>query len=278
MFERLLIAVDGSDCATRAARAGVAMAATYGASVDAVVAAHDELDEDDAEQVLADVEAIGADAGVTVESHVVTGRPARSVVSFADEVDADVIVVGRHGLSGFRERLLGGTTERVLRRTDRHVLTVPSGDGPVDDYTDVLLPTDGSEDAAAAGAPATDLASTYGATLHVLGVVDVVRESGPFSAGGVDQAYIDRLLDAEREGVDALADDCADLAEEDLAIERAAVTGTPSEAIVAYVEDEGVDLVVMSSSGESSLAGQLLGSTTDRVLRTIDEPVLVVHP
>ncbi|WP_256298666.1 universal stress protein [Haloarchaeobius salinus] len=278
MFERLLIAVDGSDCATRAARAGVAMAATYGATVDAVTAVHDELDEDDAGRVLEDVESIAEEAGVTVTSHVVHGRPARSVVSLADEIDADAVVVGRHGRSGFRERLLGSVTERVLRRTERPVLTVPTGDGPVDDYTDVLLPTDGSEAAAAAGAPATDLAGTYDATLHVLGVVDVVRESGPFSAGGVDQAYIDRLLDAEREGVDALADDCADLAGDDLPIERATVTGTPSKAIVEYVEDEGVDLVVMSSSGESSLAGQLLGSTTDRVLRTIDEPVLVVRP
>ncbi|MFC4406958.1 universal stress protein [Haloarchaeobius iranensis] len=278
MFERLLIAVDGSDCATRAARVGVAVAAKYGGTVDAVAAAHDELDEDDAQRVLADVEAIGEEAGVTVESRVVTGRPARSVVSLADEVDAGAIVVGRHGHSGFRERLLGSTTERVLRNTDRHVLTVPAGDEPADDYTDVLLPTDGSEDAAAAAAPAIDLASTYGATLHVLGVVDVVRESGPFSAGGVDQAYVDRLLDAEREGVDALADDCADRAGGDLATERAAVTGTPSESIVEYVAEEGVDIVVMSSSGQSSLTGQLLGSTTDRVLRTVDEPVLVVHP
>jgi nucleotide-binding universal stress UspA family protein len=278
MFERLLIATDGSDCATQAASAGVAMAATYGASVAAVAVAHDELEEEDAARILQEVETIGEDAGVTVESHVVSGRPAKAVVTLADEVDADAIVVGRHGRSGFRERLLGSVTERVLRRTDRHVLTVPAGDGSVGDYTDVLLPTDGSEAAAAAGPPATDLALTYGATLHVLGVVDVVRESGPFSAGGVDQAYIDRLLDAEREGVDALADDCADRADDDLSIERAAVTGTPSKAIVEYVEDEGVDLVVMSSSGQSSLTGQLLGSTTDRVLRTIDEPVLVVHP
>ena len=73
MFERLLIAVDGSDCATRAARVGVAVAAAYGATVDAVAAAHDELDADDAERVLADVEVIGEDAGVTVESHSISG-------------------------------------------------------------------------------------------------------------------------------------------------------------------------------------------------------------
>lgn len=277
MFERVLIASDGSDCATRAARAGVAIAATCGATVDAVAVVDDELDEAAAERVLADVEAIGDAAGVAVETHVVTGRPALSVVALADEVDADVVVMGRHGHTGVRERLLGSVTERTLRRTDRHVLTVPAGDAPVDDYANVLLTTDGSENAAAAGPPAAGLARAYGATLHVLGVVDVVRESGPFSAGGVDQAYIDRLLDAEREGVDALADECEGL-DADVAVERATVTGVPSEAIVEYVADHGVDLVVMGSSGESSLRGQLLGSTTDRVLRTTTEPVLVVHP
>jgi len=55
-------------------------------------------------------------------------------------------------------------------------------------------------------------------------------------------------------------------------------TGTPSTEIAAYVEEASLDMVVIASRGESSLAGQLLGSTTSRLLRIVDEPTLVVVP
>ncbi|WP_435345186.1 universal stress protein [Haloarchaeobius sp. HRN-SO-5] len=278
MFQRVLIAVDGSECATRAAQAGIDVAATYGARVDVVAAVHRELDEAQAETVLADVESLAADADVDVETHVATGHPATVVVSLADDIDADVVVMGRHGHGGVRERILGSVTDRVLRSTQRHVLTVPVGSSRIGDYENVLLPTDGSEAAAAAAAPAVDVAEQYGATLHLLTVVDVRREAGPFSAGGVDQAYVERLLDRAREDVDELAERCEDIASEDLDVERTAAKGTPSKGIAEYVEENDVDFVAIASTGESSLTGQLLGSTTDRVLRIIDEPVLVVHP
>ena len=49
-----------------------------------------------------------------------------------------------------------------------------------------------------------------------------------------------------------------------------------AEEAADALRDNGVDLIVMSSTGERSAIGQILGSTTDRVLRTADVPVLVV--
>jgi nucleotide-binding universal stress UspA family protein len=46
--------------------------------------------------------------------------------------------------------------------------------------------------------------------------------------------------------------------------------------ITDYVADNDVDLVVMSSEGQSNLAGQQLGTVAGRVLRAVDRPVLVV--
>ncbi|MCT9095869.1 universal stress protein [Haloarchaeobius sp. HME9146] len=278
MFEHVLIAVDGSACASRSAQAGIALAAASGGQVTAVAAAHGELDEAAARAALDEVESFGEDAGVAVTTHVVSTPPAQSIVNLADEVDAGLIVMGRHGNTGLRDRLFGSVTNRVLRTADTHVLTVPGGESPVSDFETILLPTDGSEAASTAVAPAADLADQYGAALHLLRVVDVRQEAGPFSAGGVDQAYVDDLLERELASLGDLADEYATLAGDGVTFEQATRAGTPSEGISEYVDEHDVDLVVMASTGESSLAGQLLGSTTDRVLRLVDQPVLVVNP
>jgi len=287
MIDHVLIATDGSDCGTRAARAGVELAATYDAAATVVVAAVGELSTADAERVVEDVSGIGANSQVTVRTRVSSARPRVAILEAAEDVDADVVAMGRHGHTNLGERLLGGVTERVLRTTDRPVLTVPGAGGGLGDYEDVLVTSDGSDAARAAVRPGTDLASTYGATLHLLSVVDVVREAGAFNAGGVDQAYVDDLVEDAASDLDVFAAACeealddgrgdADAHGDDaVAIEQSVRTGTPSAEIAAYVEDAGVDLVAMASTGQGSLTGQLLGSTTDRVVRTVDVPVLVV--
>ncbi|WP_440007837.1 universal stress protein [Halomicrococcus sp. SG-WS-1] len=54
------------------------------------------------------------------------------------------------------------------------------------------------------------------------------------------------------------------------------VRGVPYRAICDYAESTDVDLVVMGTEGQTGLADRLLGSTTDRVIRLCDVPVLVV--
>jgi nucleotide-binding universal stress UspA family protein len=286
MIDHVLIATDGSDCGTRAARAGVEVSATYDAAA-TVVAAVGELSTADAERVVEEVSEVGAKSQVTVGTRVVADQPRAAILEAAADVDADVVAMGRHGHTNLEERLLGGVTERVLRTTDRPVLTVPGTGSGLGDYEDVLLTSDGSDAARAAVRPGTDLASTYGATLYLLSVVDVVREAGPFNAGGVDEAYVDGLVEDAASDLDVFAAACEEAldggtnaedahGEGGVPIEQTVRTGTPSAEIAAYVEDAGVDLVALASTGQGSLTGQLLGSTTGRVVRTVDVPVLVV--
>ncbi|MCS6474224.1 universal stress protein, partial [Burkholderia thailandensis] len=48
------------------------------------------------------------------------------IVSLADEIGADVIVMGTHGRRGFRRLVLGSVAERVLRHATRPVLMIPA--------------------------------------------------------------------------------------------------------------------------------------------------------
>ncbi|SDZ77255.1 Nucleotide-binding universal stress protein, UspA family [Haloplanus vescus] len=140
-------------------------------------------------------------------------------------------------------------------------------------YETILVPTDGSEGSVAAAAHAVNLAATHGATVHALYVVDV-RMSPVDSDMDHDEAValveesdVDptaAVLDrAERAGVPAV---------------EAVRLGVPDECIRAYAEEVDADLVVMGTHGRTGVEHAILGSVTERVVRTLDVPVLTVHP
>ncbi|MFZ5862245.1 MAG: universal stress protein [Nitrospirota bacterium] len=62
--------------------------------------------------------------GVKVKKHVVVGSIADEILATADRCRVDLIVMGTHGRSGWGHPLLGGVTERVVRRSVCPVLTV----------------------------------------------------------------------------------------------------------------------------------------------------------
>ncbi len=59
-----------------------------------------------------------------IHEHVISGDPAKRIVDLAEEVDADLIVMGRRGLGGFTGALLGSVTRRVQHEAPIAVLTV----------------------------------------------------------------------------------------------------------------------------------------------------------
>jgi nucleotide-binding universal stress UspA family protein len=63
-------------------------------------------------------------SAVKTQSTVVQGRPADEIVSLADKIDADMIVIATHGESGWQKLLFGSVTEKVVRMASCPVLTV----------------------------------------------------------------------------------------------------------------------------------------------------------
>ena len=274
MFSKLLIPVDGSDPAARAARIGFELAAAYDAAVDVLHVVADDDTRVRGEALLDDTASLAGEDGPVVETHLVEGTPAKAIVSHADDAGADLLVMGRHGRRGITEHLLGSTSERVLRGVDVPVLTVPDGDeSPAWNPENVLLTTDGSAVAERAAPYGVDVARRLTARLHRLSVVDVQAEAGPFDAGGVSPDYVERLEATAEDALDRLTED-TDL--DGLDVASAVVRGRAVDEITAYVEEQAIDLLVMASHGETNLLDQQLGSTTNRVLNAVKRPVLVV--
>jgi len=138
-------------------------------------------------------------------------------------------------------------------------------------YDRILVPTDGSEAADAALDGAIAVAAATDATLHVLYVADTnqpslariegeVRDVLEGEGADVVEAAADR---ARRQGVEVVDD---------------VIQGGPSRTILDYVDDRGIDLVVMGTRGQRDLERIVLGSVTGRVLRRSPVPVLAVPP
>jgi nucleotide-binding universal stress UspA family protein len=62
--------------------------------------------------------------GVECEGHLTALSPAPAIAETADEIDADLIVMGTRGNTGLKHVLLGSVAERTLRLAQIPVLTV----------------------------------------------------------------------------------------------------------------------------------------------------------
>lgn len=143
----------------------------------------------------------------------------------------------------------------------------------------ILLPTDGSPDAEKAAPYAARLAATFDATLYVMYVVDVDAVSLSLGAEQLDRLETGRfteMTEVHERAAGAIARVRDVASEEGLAIEPVIEVGVPHKAIVEFAEEEGVDLIVMTSHGRGGVKRALLGSVTERVARSTRVPVLVV--
>ena len=68
------------------------------------------------ERAVERAEEADATASTIIETAIETGRPARTIVDYADDHDIDHIVIGSHGRSGVSRVLLGSVAEAVTRR------------------------------------------------------------------------------------------------------------------------------------------------------------------
>jgi nucleotide-binding universal stress UspA family protein len=141
----------------------------------------------------------------------------------------------------------------------------------------VLYPTDFSTCASRAFGHAAEMARTYGARLHLLHVIALHSDlpyDPMFYVPAADVAY-------ERAEKHALALLC-DLATSPAAADVGAVVAVrraldPGSAILAYVEEQGIDLVVMGTHGRSGAARLLLGGRAEEVVRHSSCPVLTLR-
>jgi nucleotide-binding universal stress UspA family protein len=201
------------------------------------------------------------------------------ILDAATRHSADLIVMGTHGIGGFRKLLLGSTTERVLRRTESPILAIPrpgdqsgglaSTSSPAFPIAAVLATTDFSEPSDNAVRWAADLAQEYSATLLVAHVVT------PFTVPVIWTGYVEGI-DEERVTAARRQLDQRSLGRGVVRVESIVMLGPLVESIDAIAKAHNVDLLVMGLTGTERVLAPRPGSTAYGVLASVHIPVLVV--
>lgn len=285
MYDRVLFPTDGSEGAEAAFGYVLDLAAAHGATLHLLYVAdtsHDSVTriggevvdvlEREGEGIVEAFAERAAERDVPTATEVLQGAVPETITTYAAEFGIDLIVMPTHGRTGLQRLVLGSTTERVVRRATTPVLTLRPEDTTARyPPRNVLVPTDGSDCATAALEHAVPLVTATDATLHVLSVVDVTSLGADVYAehqvetieGHARQAVAEAAAYAEERSVESVTG----AVEFESAIHR---------GIRSYLDDHDVDLVAMGTHGRSGVDRYLLGSVTEKIVRTAPTPVLTV--
>ncbi|WP_254767670.1 universal stress protein [Salinilacihabitans rarus] len=285
MYDRILFPADGSEGANEVFDYALALAEAQDATLYLLHVADTTRDsvtriggevvdvlEREGEQIVAELAERATARHVSTVTDVIQGAVPETITTYAEELSIDLIVMPTRGRTGLQQLLLGSSTDRVIRQTTTPVLTLRPDDTAVRyPYQNVLVPTDGSDCATAALEHAIDLVTATQATLHLLSVVDV-------TSPGAD-VYSEHQVDAIEERAKQIVAESAGLAEAESVesvVEALEFDSAISRGILSYIDDHEIDLVVVGTHGRTGVERYLLGSVTEKLIRTAPVPVLTI--
>jgi nucleotide-binding universal stress UspA family protein len=290
---KILLAVDGSEEAESAARAGVGLSKKTGSALHVIyvgplpttmyVPESQDYIHDMAERAgrrtmdeqLQKIEAIG---GEVAEEHLTIGRPDAQIVEVAEEMGAGLIVIGSRGVGFMRRALLGSVSESTVHHAHCPVLVVrPREDDESLLGKRILVATDDSEEAKMALEAAVELAEATGAELHLVHAL-TIEPPLPYPYPYATERWEESLEKAKKKARSFVEDQAEKIkAESGIAAQTHLKFGLPGHEIVELGEELDAGLVIVGSRGLGGIRRAQMGSVSDAVLRHVHSPVLVVR-
>lgn len=226
-----------------------------------------------------------------------TGRkPSEEILNRMAKGSYDIMIIGAQGASS--HILFGGTVEQIVRHSPVPVLTV-SEKFQSRPFTNILVPTDGSERSLAVLPMALLMAHAFDTKitlLHILELYGSVAEDvhiyqGDNELGAIRQELVSKV---QRLMWNQYGDKvCVRPSSENKSVHVRWEEGKPgfdlfmtvqiTKSVSAHYEiidrsEEEFDLVAMTTHGRTGIAHMLLGSTTEKVVRHAKTSVLTLRP
>jgi nucleotide-binding universal stress UspA family protein len=194
--------------------------------------------------------------GITVEVYVSTGNVDTEVIDFAKNKKIDLIIMGTHGASGYKEMFIGSNAQRVVTLSDVPVLTMQKDTDKLG-FENILLPIDNSIHSREKVILATAVARQFGAKIHVLGLAD-----------STDKTEINKFK-IKVESVEK------HLTTANLPYKTTIAEGhNLAASAMEYAEKNKCDLIIINTGHESKITGIFLGAFAQQIVNHSKVPVL----
>lgn len=210
--------------------------------------------------------------GIKAEVHVEDGIPSDVILGAIGRHDADLLVLGVHGVHrGIEHLLIGSNTEKILLSAACPTLTVgahvPSGVSLKAHLNKILYLSDFSPEAAAAAPYAAFLGRELHAPVKTCQLVPPEADNNPRRRAGLLQKYSERI---GLMGVDQKAEWLAPTCQ----LQR----GTEIEQMIELAQSQDAGLIVLGVRAASALSRRLHTSFAYHLLAGAPCPVLSVRP
>jgi nucleotide-binding universal stress UspA family protein len=280
MYERIVVALDGSELAEVAIPYAQEWAQRLGSELDIVTVCEPSCEQESMQRVY--VDKIAAELGRTglrLHSVLLYGKAADAILDYSERNKISLIVMSTHGRSGVSRWVLGSVADKVLRSASCPILLIsaPKGEEPKLEAVTlkrILLPLDGSPLGESALTYVEELASKTNVEVLLLQIITPLERSIPIEGYAVHLAdvYGDMLAQAKA----YLTKIEQRLKQKSIAAHYEVISGLPANTIIDYARDKAVNLVAMSTHGRGGISRWVLGSVADKVLRGCGSPLLLV--
>ena len=296
MFDHILVPLDGSSLAECVLPHAMAVARACGAQVTLLrvlerpqaagpTRSVDPLDwhirKAEARAYLDGLSARLQEAGLRTESTLLEGQAAERIVEFVRGHDVNLIVLSSHGRSGLSDWNVSSIVQKIILRAYVPVMIVRAYQPVAGDltglrYRHMLIPLDGSQRAECALPLATTLSRSHGSELllvHVVSRPEMVCRAPPTQE---DTELVNRLT--ERNRLEATR--CLENLRSRLPLDvqtRVLVSDNTAATLHRLVEQENVDLVVLSAHGCSGRTEWPYGSLVVNFIAYGTTPLLIVQ-
>jgi len=285
---KILLAGDGSEDAALAARAAVDLARKTGCELHVVHAWHSvpytrfesyirpQLEQEAREVLAEQAERIKADGANIAEAHLREGPAVDEILEVAEELGADLIVMGSRGLGSVKRVVLGSVSEGVVHHATRPVLVLRGGGWPPER---VVIGDDGSQATKGVGELAAGIGRLFEAKVTLVRAYPKLPEVD-VEGRKLNARVVDDELRREERKLSERATQIQEVFEVRPAVRLS--VGDPAARILETAEEEDTPdktLIAVGSRGLGTTRRMRLGSVSTKVLRAATGPVLVhAHP
>lgn len=189
------------------------------------------------------------------------GKPYKTIVGAASELNVNAIVMGTHGAHGAKEIFVGSNASRVISTAPCPVITLQKAT-KVPGFRKILLPLDLTKETGEKLQLGIEFAKNFGASLVILSVLETKDEDAK-------KRLQRRMKDAE-----------AHIRKEGVEVDSTMLhtKGNIADVVVQYADEISADLVVVMTQQELDFKHTFLGANASHVVNHSSVPVLSIKP